>query len=223
MDQNYHECIMLCSDPPQFVNEDGSPCERCQPRMRLFVGGGQEYHGPTAERDKEVVKQVAKALARFKGSEVQIVTGGMPGIPDDFAAAWTAAGGSQVLCVVSSEYEEAFRARNLPYACVVVGATQTARRLAVTQWQGLEAAFFVQGGKYTTHEMRLLSERGVPIVAFHGSGGAAGGEQPYEGWSYPIIPYDEDTKNYIGSRDPHMLPVHIGMELFNQLLKALKK
>jgi hypothetical protein len=189
-------------------------------RVRLFVGGGQAYYGPTAERDKRVVKRVAEILAVAMGDRVEVVTGGMPGIPDEFAAAWTAAGGSQVLCVVSSEHEPAFRERNLPYACMVAGETQTARRLAVTKLEGLKAALFIQGGKYSTHEMRLLGERGIPIVAFHGSGGAAGGGEPYEGWHYEVLPYRDGSA--IDSRDPEHDPEECAVELWHFLMEKLK-
>lgn len=186
---------------------------------QIFVGGGQAYHGPTAERDAAVVKEVAKSLAFAVGDRIEIVTGGMPGIPDDFAAAWWAAGGRRVLCVVSSEHEGAYHARNLPYAWVVAGASQEARRLAVTKLPGLCAAFFVQGGKYSTHEMKLLQEAGVIIVAHHGSGGAAGGEQPYEGWSYtPTL--QRDSMESIDSRDPDTPPKVISAALSRCLLNA---
>lgn len=197
--------------------------------MRLFVGGGQAYWGPTAKRDELVVKRLAQMLAVSLGKRVEVVTGGMPGIPDDFLSSWHAAGGSKPLCVVSNEHEETFRARNLPYACLVAGATQTARRLAVTQLEGLKCALFVQGGKYSTHEMRLLSERGVPIVAFHGSGGAAGGGEPYEGWSWPVVKYGDGdgdgvaSESLIDSTDPDIDPDRIAVQLFVQLLDKLKE
>lgn len=74
----------------------------------MAEGGGQQYYGATAKRDEVVVKRVAEMLALQMGDRVEVVTGGMPGIPDDFASAWTAAGGSRVLCVVSSEHEPAY-------------------------------------------------------------------------------------------------------------------
>jgi hypothetical protein len=179
------------------------------------------YYGATAQRDEAVVKRVAEMLALHAADEVEVVTGGMPGIPDDFAAAWWAAGGRHVLCVVSSEHEAAYRERNLPYACMVAGETQTARRLAVTKLEGIKAALFVQGGKYSTHEMRLLSERGVPIVAFHGSGGAAGGGESYQDWHYDAVPYREDSA--IDSRDPATDPGECAVELWHHVLEALRK
>jgi hypothetical protein len=195
-------------------------------RVRLFVGGGQAYYGDTASRDEIVVKRVAELLAQNMGDEVEVVTGGMLGIPDDFAAAYTSVGGAspdQVLCVVSSEHEAAFRARNLPYKCMVAGATQQARRLAVTTLPGLACALFVQGGKYSTHEMRLLQERGIPIVAFHGSGGAAGGGEPYEGWAYEIIPYGR-TGPHLDSRNPkedtELCALELVMHLMTHLVAA---
>lgn len=167
--------------------------------QRLFVGGGQQYYGSTAQRDADVIKALATELCRTHGDKLEIVTGGMPGIPDDFAAAWWAAGGRRVLCVVSSEHRIAWEERALPYQCMVVGQTQEQRRLAVTRLEGLVCAFFAQGGQYSTHEMQLLGDRGVPIVAFRGSGGAAAGEQPYKGWVYSSTQSGDASD----STDPH--------------------
>jgi hypothetical protein len=149
---------------------------------RLFVGGGQEYHGPDANRCREVVREVAEALYALVGDTVEVVTGGMPGIPHDFARAWP---GLHVLCVVSSEYERDFVERNTGFAYIVAGQSQEARRLAVTKLAGLRCAFFVQGEQYSAHEMQLLHERGVPIVPFEASGGASGGLIDYKGWRMP--------------------------------------
>lgn len=180
--------------------------------MRLFVGGGQDYYGPTSDRDKQVVLEVAEQLFESVGDSVEIVTGGMPGIPEDFAKAWK---GTKVLCVVSSEQEEAFKSRNLPFDMRVIGESQLKRRLAVTKLENIKCALFVQGGKYSTHELQLFSERpDVNVVCFTGSGGAAGGTQPYEGWTY-------DTKlqenSIISSNDPNLDPSKIAKEIVIQI------
>jgi hypothetical protein len=151
-------------------------------KNRLFVGGGQDYWGETAERDRKIVKEASKILFELVGDSIEIVTGGMPGIPDDFVHAWL---GTSVLCVISEEHLENYLARDLPFDYKVVGKSQEARRLAVTRLEGIKCALFIQGGKYSTHEMKLLLERNdVGLVSFVGSGGAAGGDQPYNGWSY---------------------------------------
>jgi hypothetical protein len=152
----------------------------------LFVGGGQDYHGPTAARDKEVVKRTAQILYELIGDCVCVATGGMPGIPDDFANAWN---GKYVLGVVSSEYEAQWNDRKpAHFDTLVIPGSQEKRRLAVTQMTGIKCVLFVQGGKFSTHELKLFAERGVPIVSFTGSGGAAGGDAntAYEGWTYNV-------------------------------------
>lgn len=151
---------------------------------RLFIGGGMSYFGPTSTRDKLVVEKTAQLLFNELGNSVEIVTGGTPGIPQDFALAWHKAGGKHVLCVVSSEYEEEYKARQLPFEHVVIGETQEKRRLAVTKLERIHCALFVQGGKFSTHEMQLFEQNKVPVVPFVGSGRASGGEQPYEGYSF---------------------------------------
>ncbi len=170
---------------------------------RIFVGGGQEYHGPTATRDCVVVELTAKYLYSLLGDSVEIVTGGTAGVPEDFAKAWHNAGGKHVLCIVSSEHEEAYLLRGLPFKHQVVGKTQTERRLAVTKLERIKCAFFVQGGKFSTHEMKLFEENNVPIISFWGSGGAAGGGQPYEGWTFDRKPNDSRLTNAEPDVDPH--------------------
>src|SRR5512137_3031104 len=93
--------------------------------QRLLVIGGQAYHGPTAARDLEVTVLTAFELFKRVGDSIQVVTGGMPGIPDEFARAWRKAGGTHILCVVSEEYEKDYR---LDFPYMVVGATQEKRR-----------------------------------------------------------------------------------------------
>lgn len=183
--------------------------------LRLFVAGGQQYYGPTAERDKNVVALTAQRLFEAIGDTIEVVTGGMSGIPEDFAIAWKQAGGTHILCVVSSEHETTFLERNTHnFKHVVIGESQEKRRIAVTQLPGIKCAFVVQGGKYTTHEMQLLTQRGdVPIVSHWGSGGAAGGTQPYDGWVFQQKP-DNLT---ITSDDPLESPEAISDALVEKI------
>lgn len=95
---------------------------------RLFVAGGQQYYGPTADRDRLVTTYTAQKLFELVGDTVQVITGGMPGIPEDFARAWQQAGGTNILCVVSSEHETTFLERNTAnFAHIVAGETQEKR------------------------------------------------------------------------------------------------
>jgi hypothetical protein len=92
--------------------------------------------------------------------------------------------GKHVLCVVSSEYEEEYKTRQLPFEHIVIGQTQEKRRLAVTKLPRIFCALFVQGGKFSTHEMQLFEQNKVPVVPLVGSGGASGGDQSYEGYTF---------------------------------------
>ncbi len=185
-----------------------------QSLYRLFIGGGQEYYGPTADRDRIIVREVAVQLFSRIGNNVEIVTGGMPGIPEDFALEWSKCGGKHVLCVVSSEHLNKYLERKLPFEHLVQGDSQLERRLAVTKLPGISAAFFVQGGQYSTHEMLLFKENKVPIVTFWGSGGAAGGTQPYQGKVYQ----DEPDNIHLRINDPLGNTVVISEAIVNELM-----
>lgn len=181
---------------------------------RLFIGGGQDYWGETSERDKNVVKATALHLFNQLGNSVEIVTGGMPGIPNDFAIAWTQLGGEHVLCVVSSEHEEKFLQTNpSTFKHIVAGDTQTKRRLAVTKLERIKCCLFIQGGKFSTHEMQLFEERQIPIITHWGSGGAAGGQQPYEGYSYTKIPQNPLLRSTDPLADPNDIASAIVYEI----------
>lgn len=150
--------------------------------LRVFVGGGQEFYGPTSDRDRKITKKVPEILHRF-APEVQIVTGGMQGIADIFSCEWSKLGG-RCLDVVSSEYVQDYARRDTKREFMVTGESQLKRRLAVTSLEGIKCAIFIQGGKYSTHEIKLFLERGIPVVTLYGGGGAAGGQCPYEDWTY---------------------------------------
>lgn len=181
----------------------------------VFVGGGQEYYGETAARDKRVVELLAARLSRSLPNDVQIVYGGMPGIPEDFCKSFGQP--ARVLAVVSSEQTEKFIQRDTGFDHIAVGETQEKRRLGVVRLQGYRCAIFVQGGKYSTHEIKLFKERGdVPIVAYWGSGGASGGSQPYEGWTFQDKPEDIPL---ICSTDPAEDPEKIAEAMENEVLK----
>jgi SLOG cluster4 family len=166
---------------------------------KLIIIGGQSYMGPTAERDKKVVEQTAQELFNLIGNSVCVTTGGMPGIPDDFARAWNEAGGKYIQCIVSSEHEEAFKLRNTGFNYIIAGKSQLERRLALSQLENVYAVLAIQGGKYTTHELQLFEEKGAPIVTFWGSGGAAGGMCPYDNGYV----YTKEPAGILCSTDPN--------------------
>lgn len=186
---------------------------------RVFVGGGMSYFGLTSTRDQFVVEKTARLLYNTFGNGIEIITGGTPGIPQDFALAWCKAGGKHVLCIVSSEYEEEYLSRQLPFQHVVIGESQFKRRLAVTKYERIFAAFFVQGGKFSTHELRLFEQNKTAIVPFVGSGGASGGDQPYEGYTFKTTM----TNPILHSTDPEENVEEIAKELCRLIQKAYDK
>ncbi len=142
----------------------------------------------------------------------------MPGIPADFAKVWwESQKNPKVLSVVSSEHLAKYKEKNLPYQVFVAGPTQEARRIAVTQLEDIKCALFIQGGKYSTHEMKLFSDRGIPIVSFVGSGGAAGGSQPYEGWSYKDLENHPVISNKDPNADPDQIAIAISLKIINYM------
>lgn len=183
----------------------------------VFIGGGQDYYGPTADRDRKVVAEAARTLFSVAGNGIQIITGGMPGIPMDFATAWMKAGGIHVLCVISSEHEQEYLSHQYPFKHIVTGASQEARRLAVTKLPFIVCALFVQGGKYSTHEMKLFEEQNIKIVAHWGSGGAAGGGQPYQDWAYKNKPQSV----HVTTTEPEYDHTIIAKELTNMILESI--
>lgn len=150
----------------------------------------------TAERDKKVVVEAAQYLNTLN-LPIQVVTGGTAGVPDIFASH-----SNRVVDVVSSEYLDTYkeRTRDCPRSYWVAGQTQLQRRLAFQSNPDIVAALFIQGGKYTTHEIKLMKEAGKHVVVFSGSGGASGGGQAYEGWTY--TPSTEEASRPYASTDP---------------------
>lgn len=108
----------------------------------LLVGGGQDYYGPTSERDKQVVRLIAKKLFNRFGNTIEIITGGMPGIPMDFVKTWIAEGGTRVRFIVSEEHLATNPEREPGVTYESAGKTQSERRQALTQLLGLTAALF---------------------------------------------------------------------------------
>jgi len=167
----------------------------------LLVGGGQEYHGPTSKRDKEVIERIAVALFARVGNSIEIVTGGMPGIPMDFVNAWQSQGGSRIRFVVSEEHMSSLafeKVEGVTYQ--IAGKTQKERREALTQLPGIKVALFVQGGQYTTDEIIKCQTRGLPTICFVGSGGASGGHIPYNG-DFPKL---VDAPVWTTNKDPNV-------------------
>lgn len=174
------------------------------PNSKILIGGGQEYHGPTAERDRRVVVATAKELFNKVGNSVTIVTGGMPGIPMDFVKAWQEAGGKHVEFIYSEEAHnkltEDEKLSGVSYK--VVAKTQKERRQILTQMEGLCCAFFVQGGQYTTDEIRkCIARKPVHVICFVGSGGASSGKIPYEGVAFD--PRDTKLEEWMCIEDPN--------------------
>jgi len=170
--------------------------------VSLMVGGGQDYYGPTAARDKLVVKDLASHLYAYAkdkhGLDIQIITGGTAGIPDEFAAAYK----GRTLDIVSSEYLDKYKERTAdnPRPYWVAGKTQEQRRLAFATNPDIRCALFIQGGQYTTHEIQIFLENGREIVPFRGSGGASGGKIAYKNWRLPESDYDKEWAS--DSTDP---------------------
>lgn len=182
--------------------------------MSLFIGGGQEYHGQTATRDKKVVHLVAQLL-REKMLPIQIVTGGTAGVPDDFAKLY----GPNVVDVVSSEYLKQYKERAPGRPYWVAGKTQEERRIALAANPDIFTGFFVQGGQFTAHEIKLFQDAGKAVIVFSGSGGASGGQIDYKGWRY--VPYNTDVPYH--SQDPDADPVEIATALVETIVKTWKE
>ena len=188
------------------------------PVIKVFVGGGQDYHGPTSLRDARVTKKIPEILHRF-APEIEIVTGGMLGIANNFAETWEGA----CLDVVSSEHAKDYIARDKRTSreYIVMGEGQEKRRLAVTQLEGIKCALFIQGGKYSTHEIKLFQERGIPIVTLYGGGGAAGGQCPYDGWIY--MPHVSIKSSIVASTDPDANVFTIANMMVGQVLHNISE
>lgn len=191
-------------------------------KFSIMVGGGQDYWGPTADRDRHVVRELALGLsleAQKRGFQIQIITGGMPGIGDDFASYYH----GTVLDVVSDEHLPSYKERTKHQnhrSYWVAGKTQEQRRLAFATNPDISLGLFIQGGKYTTHEIKIFMESNKPVVLFWGSGGASGGYQPYEGWTCPK-PTDHHDAPYM-SDDPDLDPRIIAKSLIDQIIQHLK-
>jgi predicted Rossmann-fold nucleotide-binding protein len=191
---------------------DGTP-------KTLLVGGGQAYYGPTGERDKKVVEEVAKELFNQCGNSIEIVTGGMPGIPMDFARVWLLAGGTHVRFIVSEEHMATVTETMTGVKYEVRGKTQAERRVALTGLQDLHAALFVQGGEYTTDEIIKCQTRGIPVICFIGSGGASGGQIAYKG-QLPVLDTDEPSE-WIRNADPDADTATLAAQLTYRLRVSL--
>jgi hypothetical protein len=182
------------------------------PSRLIMIGGGQEYYGPTAARDKQIVTQTASELFNLVGNSVTVVTGGMPGIGMDFTDAWIRCGGKHVQFIVSEEYQRTLTETKEGVEYVIKGTTQSERRQALLELPGLECALFVQGGQYTTDEILKSEKRGIRTICFVGSGGASAGLIPYKGESW--VP-DPTYPEWIRNTDPNADVVVIARKLAN--------
>jgi hypothetical protein len=68
--------------------------------------------------------------------------------------------------------------------------------------------------------LKLLQERGVPIVSFWGSGGAASGTQPYEEWNFTIKP---EHSPLLCSTDPEEYPEKIANAILEEIYEIFLK
>jgi hypothetical protein len=161
--------------------------------MRCFIViGGREYYGPTAERDASIVQRLARRLFEHYGNTIRIVTAGTDGIPDDFCTAWKQAGGKHI-CWVKMSDEELF--------LDVLG-----------DMKHVICAIAVQGGKGTAEKLQKLEQKGVPIVSFWGSGGAAGGKI-----SFGEYTFQKKIPGALCFTDPWSNVNDITEEFFNQV------
>ena len=186
--------------------------------MSILIGGGQDYYGPTAARDKNVVYTAATML-REANLPIQVVTGGTGGVPDDFAMRYDP---SRVVDIVSSEHLKTYKERthDRPRSYWVAGETQEKRRLAFLSNPDIKVGLFVQGGQYTAHEIKLFQESGRSVVVFTGSGGASGGKIPYQGWSYR--PSKRIARAY-DSEDPDGNHFNIARDLVADVVSAWRR
>jgi len=174
----------------------------------ILVGGGQAYYGPTASRDKQVLIETAKQL----DTKYTVLTGGMLGVGNDFASSFK---GSS-LDIISGEYENEYLERQTGRTYNVVGQTQKERRLGLLETPNIKVALFFQGGKYTTHEIKLVLEKNIPVITLYGGGGASGGTQPYDGWTY--TPPD-DIPELLKDTNPDTDPKLIASVIINEINK----
>lgn len=146
---------------------------------------------------------------------MEIITGGMPGIPMDFVRAWMVAGGKNVRFVVSEEHMDTLDDTEFGVTYEVAGKTQAERRQALTQIPGLTAALFIQGGQYTVDEIIKCQARGLHTLCFVGSGGACSGVMPYK----DQLPKVGDMPNWAKNSDPNADPEELGVLFADALCK----
>ena len=160
--------------------------------MRCFIIiGGHEYYGRTAERDAAVVQKLAKRLFEHYGNNVRIITAGTNGITDDFCTAWKAAGGRHICWVKMSE------------GCFLD---------VLGDMRHVDCAIAVQGGKGTAEKLQKLEQKGVPIVSFWGSGGAAGGKISFKEYTF-----QKEMPGVLSSSDPDFSSNDIAEAFFEQV------
>jgi hypothetical protein len=184
----------------------------------IFIGGGQDYYGPTAERDKKVVRILATKL-REDDRPFQLVTGGTDGIPDEMAKIVSSGHNKTTIDILSEKYVPTYKERlvNRPRAYWIAGKTQEERRNALAACTDIRVALFIQGGPYTAHEILLFQRaQHCQLVIFNGSGGASGGEITHQGERYEqpirgIRAYD--------STDPDADPEEIAQHLYEDIFR----
>jgi len=190
--------------------------------VSLMVGGGHDYYGPTAERDTLVVKDLAECLYSYAQDnynlDIQIITGGTAGIPDEFASAYA----GRTLDLVSSEYLDKYkeRTKDKPRTYWVAGESQEKRRLAFATNPDIHCALFIQGGQYTTHEIQIFLKNKREIVPFRGSGGASGGKIAYQDWALPDSKEEFDSDSDDPNKDVDEIVDSLLEQICNKLMKV---
>lgn len=183
----------------------------------FVIVGGQDYWGYTSERDKKICELVGRLLQRDFPT-THLVIGGTPGIPMDIVRSYLEAGGAltNVTAYISNKYKEEFLKHNekLGIEHKVVGETQEDRRRQLPLIPNVKATIAVQGGKFTTHELKLFQEHNIPIVAVTGSGGAAGGACPWDdGYTFKQQP----ALTILSSDDPQESPEKMAEAVLEEL------
>lgn len=162
--------------------------KRTKKEVNIFIGGGTDYYGPTAERDRQVALALGLHLDTTffyqhadLAPDVWLYYGGQKGIPEDCLRDWN---GVSVAIVAASHLEELLTRMEKSddvygtageHRYIVVGERERDRRERFLGTAHFDCAIFIQGGPYTADEMRRAEAAGIPIVALAGGGGAAGG------------------------------------------------
>lgn len=127
--------------------------------ITVCVGGGLEYVGATAERDKAIVRECARYLFKKVGNHVTIVTDGRSGgVSEDFIASWQAAGALPftVYGIIPLSESYAFSAKYPGRSYIVEQSVARAHKL--------RCALFVQPDDTAIMQMRQIAQNTIPTI-----------------------------------------------------------